>query len=138
MFLTAVDVIGRFFGRPISGSYQISELTQLWIVCLAWPLSIIKSSHVSVKFLIFRMPSVIKKISSILTHLIAMGVFASIAWQGLEMVKRSFRQVELVNILDIPLYPFQIAVPLGAFISFIVLLVQLFMLSRAVIKGEKQ
>lgn len=141
MFLTAVDVIGRFFGRPISGSYQMSELAQLWIICLAWPLTISMSSHVSVRFLVSRMPSAVKKIAGILTHLAAMGIFASIAWQGFEMVRRSWEQAELVNILDIPLYPFQIAVPIGAFISFIVLLVQVCMLVAGhnnLEKGEKQ
>jgi len=138
MFLTAVDVIGRFFGRPISGSYQISELTQLWIICLAWPLSITMSSHVSVKFLTTRLSSGAKKVTGILAHLITMSVFAAIAWQGLEMVKRSWAQAELVNILDVPLYPFQVAVPIGAFIGFVVLLVQLCILSRKMIKGEEQ
>ncbi|OPY78728.1 MAG: Tripartite ATP-independent periplasmic transporter [Syntrophorhabdus sp. PtaU1.Bin058] len=139
MFLTAVDVIGRFFGRPISGGYQMSELTQLWIICLAWPLTISISSHVSVRFFTDRLSAAIKRATDILMHLVAMGIFASITWQGLEMVRRSKEQAEVVNILDVPLYPFQIAVPIGAFISSIVLLVQVCVLvaGHNLEKGEK-
>jgi TRAP-type C4-dicarboxylate transport system permease small subunit len=139
MFLTGVDVIGRSFGKPIPGSYQMSELTQLWIICMAWPFTIDISSHVSVSFFISRRSPITKKIADILTRIIAMGVFAAIAWQGLEMVKRSYEQVELVNILDIPIYSFQLAVPIGAFISFVVLFGQLCILAagRDVNKVEK-
>lgn len=140
MFLTAVDVIGRSFGRPISGSYQMSELAQLWIICLAWPLSMSISSHVSVKFLTNRLPSAVKRVTDTLMCLLSMAIFALIAWQGLEMVIRSKEQVELVNILDVPLYPFQIAVPIGAFISSIILLFQAGMLAvgHNLEKGEQQ
>ena len=129
MFLTAMDVIGRFFGRPISGSYQISELTQLWIICLAWPFTLSVSSHVSVNFFIAKRSPITKKAAQILTRVISMGIFAAIAWQGSIMVGRSFEQGELVNILNVPLYPFQLAVPIGAFISFLALFVQLCLLA---------
>lgn len=140
MFLTAVDVIGRFFGRPISGSYQISELTQLWIICLAWPLTVSMSSHVSVTFIISRLPTIAKQIAGVLVNFVAMAIFAIIAWKGFEMVMRSREQAELVNILDIPIYPFQIAVPIGAALSFLVYLVQLVFLAagRNVSQGNEQ
>lgn len=139
MLLTGVDVIGRAFGKPIPGSYQMSELTQLWIICMAWPFTVNISSHVSVSFFISRRSPITRKVADILSRIISMVIFAAIAWQGLEMVKRSYVQVELVNILDIPLFIFQIAVPIGAFLSVVVLLGQLYALvaSRDVNKVEK-
>jgi TRAP-type C4-dicarboxylate transport system permease small subunit len=59
---------------------------------------------------------------------VALCVFLLIAWQGIEMVMLSIRMNDQVSIVDIPLYPFQVIVPLGAFLVCPVLLIQLIQL----------
>jgi TRAP-type C4-dicarboxylate transport system permease small subunit len=128
MFFTTADVTGRFFGHPIPGSYQISELILVWIVCLAWPYLTGTKGHVRVEMLVSRLPPRIQKRIGLFTHVVALCVFLLIAWQGVEMVMLSIRMNDQVSIVDIPLYPFQVIVPLGAFLVCPVLLIQLIQL----------
>jgi TRAP-type C4-dicarboxylate transport system permease small subunit len=125
MFLTAVDVIGRFFGRPIIGSYQMSELMQVWIVCLSWPYAARVMAHVRVDMIVEKLPKHMQRNIDILMHLIVLAIFGLISWQGVELVMRTSAMGELVGIINVPLSPFQIVVPLGAFATILVLVAQL-------------
>jgi len=137
MFFTAVDVVGRYFGHPIQGSYQISELILVWIVCLSWPYLTEKKGHVRVEMLVSKLPPRMQGGIGLLTHLLGLCVFGLIVWQGIEMVKMSIRMNEQVGIIDISLYPFQIVVPLGALLVCPVLLIQLIQLvTRQKREGE--
>ena len=137
MFFTTVDVVGRFFDHPILGSYQISELILVWIICLAWPMTTGVGGHVRVEILISRFPRTIQNIIGLFTHLMVLGIFLLIFWQGIELIKFSAEMRELVSILDIPLYPFQIALPIGALLTCPLLLIQFVKLMRKVKKGEE-
>ncbi len=117
MFLTTVDVIGRFFGHAVLGSYQISELVQVWILCLAWPLSMKLNTHVSVEFFASRFPEAMKKATQCLSHILVLCVFILLFWQGMKNVILSRDIGDFVSIIEIPLYPFKLAVPIGAIVA---------------------
>lgn len=125
MFLTAVDVIGRFFGRPIIGSYQISEIMQVWIICLSWPYAARVMAHVRVDMLVEKLPKRMQYTIDLVMHLIVLAIFVLISWQGYELVMRTRALGELIGIINIPLAPFQIVVPLGALATILVLIAQL-------------
>lgn len=125
MFFTTADVAGRYFGHPIQGSYQISELILVWIVCLAWPFAAGTKGHVRVEILVSKLPPRLRETLELLTSLLTLCVFGLIFWQGIEMVRMTIRLNELVSIIDVPLYPFLIVVPLGAILVCLVLLIQL-------------
>lgn len=135
MFFTTVDVVGRFFDHPILGSYQISELILVWIICLAWPFTTGVRGHVRVEILISRLPQATQDIIGLFIHIMALGIFMLLVWQGIEMIKFSVEMRELVSIIDIPLYPFQFAVPIGAFLTCLVLVAQFIKLMRKMKKG---
>lgn len=117
MFLTTVDVIGRFFGHAVLGSYQISELAQVWVLCLAWPLSLRLKTHVKVEFFASRLPNKMAKVIEFISQFLILGVFLILTWQGFKNVILSKEIGDFVSIVEIPLYPFKFAVPVGAFIS---------------------
>ncbi|MEW6667048.1 MAG: TRAP transporter small permease [Thermodesulfobacteriota bacterium] len=125
MFFTTADVTGRVLGHPIPGSYQISELVLVWIVCLAWPFAAGTRVHVRMEILLLKLPPRIKETLEHLTSLLTLCVFGLIFWQGIEMIQMTIRLNELVSIIDVPLYPFLIIVPLGALLVCPVLLIQL-------------
>ena len=125
MFLTASDITARFFGNAIDGAYQISEIMQVWIICFAWPFTTANFAHVRLEFFIQKFPSWLRHKIDILNNLIVVLIFGLISWQGIELVKRSRELHELIGIIEIPLFPFQVAISIGAFANFLVLLVQL-------------
>jgi len=136
MFFTTVDVVGRFFGRPILGSYQISELILVWIICLAWPLTTGVQGHVRVEVLVSHLPQIVQDVIGLLVQLLVLGIFVLLVWQGIEQIKTSIELGELVSIIDIPLYPFQFAVPIGALLTCPVVIRQFFQLIRKLKTGE--
>ena len=62
---------------------------------------------------------------NIFTCAIAVIIFGIITWQGIALVKMTRELGEVVGVIGIPLFPFQIFVPVGAFLTCIVLLMQL-------------
>jgi TRAP-type C4-dicarboxylate transport system permease small subunit len=135
MFFTTADVIGRFFDRPILGSFQISELILVWIICLAWPFTAGVRGHVRVEIFISRLPQTVQDVTGLFINLMTLGIFILLVWQGIETIKFTIEMRELVSIIDIPLYPFQFAVPIGALLTCLVLLIQLVKLVRNLKKG---
>ncbi|MDP6178298.1 MAG: TRAP transporter small permease [Desulfatiglandales bacterium] len=137
MFFTTVDVIGRFFDRPILGSYQISELILVWVICLAWPFTTGVRGHVRVEILISRLPQAVQDVIGLFIHLMALGIFILLVWQGIETINFTIEMRELVSIIDIPLYPFQFAVPIGALLTCPILLIQFVKLVHKMKKARK-
>ena len=56
MFLTVADISLRALGHSLRGAYQISELVQVGLICLAWPFATDSNAHVRVDFFINRFP----------------------------------------------------------------------------------
>lgn len=135
MFFTTTDVIGRFFDRPILGSFQISELILVWIICLAWPFTAGVRGHVRVEIFISRLPQAVQDVTGLFINLMVLGIFTLLVWQGIETIKFTIEMRELVSIIEIPLYPFQFAVPIGALLTCFVLLIQLVKRVRNLKKG---
>lgn len=135
MFFTTVDVVGRFFDHPILGSYQISELILVWIICLAWPFTTGVNGHVRMEILISHLPQTAQNVIGLITQLLGLGIFILLVWQGIELVKFTIEMRELVSIIDIPLYPFQFAIPIGALLTCPIVIVQIVKLLRKMKKG---
>lgn len=117
MLLTVVDVTGRFFGNPVLGSYQVSELMQVWMLCLAWPLSIRFKAHVRVEFFLSKFSDSVKKVADYICDSLMLISFILIGWQGIHKVLLSREFGDFVSIIEIPLYPFKMAVPIGALVA---------------------
>lgn len=136
MFFTTADVTGRIFGFPIPGSYQICELILVWVVCLAWPFSIGTKGHVRVEVLASKFPPAVQRPVELFALVLTLGIFVLLVWQGVKVVMLSIRLNELVSIVEVPLYPFQIVIPLGALLVCPVLLLQIVQLIAGRRKGR--
>ena len=137
MFLTAADVIGRGVGYLIIGSYQIIEIMQVGLICLAWPMTTSQSGHIRVDFFLLKCPEWLQARIDVLNNLIVAGIFGILTWQGIELVRRSWELHELISIIDIPLFPFQVVIPAGAAVSCAISLVRAVLLfQRSPTKGK--
>ena len=125
MFLTATDVTGRFFGYPIRGALQMSEMMQVMIICLAWPFTTATMGHVRVDFFVSHFPLWLQNKIDIITNILTLFVFILIAWQGVILTMSNMEMGDLVAIINIPLFPFQIIVVIGAFVNCFALVVQI-------------
>ena len=136
MLLGSSDVIGRyFFNKPIKGTFEISEILLAGIVFfgLAYTSSIERHVRVDTFVLLFspRLQAIIGCIISFL----ALIIFFLIGWQGAELAMKSWEQHRLIDVIYVPIAPFQLFVSLGALAVCLELIVQM---RRFIIAARKE
>jgi C4-dicarboxylate transporter DctQ subunit len=78
--VTCVDVVGRWFGRPLTGTYDIVELLGAIAVAGAIPYTTAWKGHVAVDFLVRKLPGRLGRAVDVLLHLITIPMFALLTW----------------------------------------------------------
>jgi TRAP-type transport system small permease protein len=123
MGYTVLDVILRYgFGRPFSGSYELTEFAMSVIVFLGIAYCGWTGGHVSVDILerVLENPR-LRFVPAILTLAGAL-LFAAIAWLTAAEALGSTQRVS--NMMRWPHWPFQLTVAFGAAMYALVLLIQ--------------
>lgn len=126
MFLGTFDVIGRyFFNKPIKGAYEISEILLAGIVFfgLAYALSV--GGHVRVETFVTLFRPRARAIVGFITTFLSLIIFVLIGWQGAILAMKSWEHHRLIDVIFIPIAPFQLLVPIGAMAVCLELIVQL-------------
>ena len=107
MFLTVVDVIGRyFFNRPVTGSYELIQFMMAVLVSFGFSYTAIEKGHVGVDLLTVKLSSKTRAIISSVTNLISLALFALITWQGLLQARTLWVSGATSASLLIPVFPF--------------------------------
>ena len=116
MFLGTADVLGRyFFNRPIKGAYEISEILLAAIVFFGLAYALAVGGHVRVDTFISLMRPRTQAIAGIIISFLSFVIFVLIGWQGAELAMKSWKYHRLIDVIYVPIWPFQLLVPLGAF-----------------------
>jgi TRAP-type C4-dicarboxylate transport system permease small subunit len=80
MFLTTADVIGRIFGHPIIGTYELVGLGGAIVIGFAMPITSWVHGHISVEALCERWPKPVQIVAHIITRLVGIVLFVFIGW----------------------------------------------------------
>ena len=124
MFLGALDVMGRYFlNKPIKGAYETSEILLAGIVFFGLAYALAVGGHVAVEGFVALFPSRTRAIAGIATSSLSLIIFILIGWQGAKLAIRSWEAHRLIDVLFVPIAPFQLLVPVGAFAVCLELLV---------------
>jgi len=127
MCLTTVDAAGRYiFNQPVTGAY---EITTYYLIAAAVFLSAgytyCEGGYIRVTFFVDRLPQKVKVAANLLVQV------GSILYSGLLVVatlKQALRMVattETLGSLDIPSGPAYVIVPVGFFLMFLLMLIDL-------------
>ena len=128
MLVTVADVTGRYcFNSPIRGTW---ELVGLLLVCAGtwgWGYCQMEKGHISVPILIERFSLRALAIIRSLAYLIGFGGFSLLCWQ---MLLRTMRYIALkeggvTDTLEMPYYPFMLALAIGAGVLALIILIDL-------------
>jgi TRAP-type transport system small permease protein len=114
MVIGAGDVIARYlFASPIKGCLGMSEVLLVGIVFFSWPYTQSVDGNVKVELFFsgFRPP--IQSAVGAGRSLIAFGTFAIMTWRSVNKALESMESGEIIDILNIPAYPFHFFVTLG-------------------------
>lgn len=109
MFLTAVDVFGRYgFNRPIKGSWEL--ICFLLIVATTWglPYCQIERSHLRVTILLYRLPPKARLLTEVIAHLLGFLSFTLISAETFLLGRRYLLMKEgnVTSTLELPYSPF--------------------------------
>jgi TRAP-type C4-dicarboxylate transport system permease small subunit len=115
MFLVAADVIGRYvFNRPIPGGYELVEYLMAIVVPLGVAFCAEQKSHVGVDLLVERLSAKSRRVVDGVTQLATVLLGCVLVWQTWVAVPDSYASGLKSAVLQIPVYPFVLAVGVGA------------------------
>lgn len=137
MLIGTVDVLGRyFFDSPVKGAYEYSEILLAGVVFfgLAYALSV--DGHVKIDTVISKFKPKVKVVISMIMASIALLTFILISWQGTLLAYKSWTSYRQIDVIHLPIAPFQLLVPLGCLAVCLELILQIVVLSRELRKEK--
>ncbi len=126
MFLTVADIILRSFRKPIVGTYEIVAFSGAIVVGFALPYTSWVKGHVYTDFVVSRFSEKTKKVFSLLTRVLGIGLFFLL---GIELIKYGLdlkKAGEVSPTLMMPFYPVAYGLGVCSFIQSLVLLCDIF------------
>lgn len=124
MVLTVLDVVLRFFRRPITGTYEIVGLLGAVFVSFSLAYTSLQRGHIAVDFLVQRLKPSAQKMVEGVTSLVCAVLFGFAAWQSVLFSGRIHKTGEISLTLQVPLYPFVIGMSIGCSMLCVVLIMR--------------
>jgi TRAP-type C4-dicarboxylate transport system permease small subunit len=115
MVLIGSDIVGRIFGHPVPGTYEIVSLAGGLVIGMALPATSRAKGHVSTDILLNRLPEKCQKVLAVFTRLIGMGIFLLAGYGLVLMGLRLKVSGEVTAVLSFPFYYATFAIG-GAFL----------------------
>lgn len=130
MLLTSSDVVVRYLGYPIKGTYDIVGLLGALVVALPIARTQVLNRHVSMDFMAQRKSRIARGIAQLIAFILGIAAYALIAWQLIAFAAKLKSIGRVSDTMEIPLYPFVYAIAIAFILTCLVLLVQLFLFVR--------
>lgn len=115
--VTLVDVIGRFFGSPLTGAQDISTMAMVLIVFGGMALCDKIGGHISVDIFENSMPGWMVRLGDVVSALLGAAIFVGIAWTTWDSAALSRMLNLATNIINLPKAWFQYFVIVAALIT---------------------
>ena len=122
MLLTVSDVVLRYFGRPIVGTFEIVGFCGALIIGFALPLTSWHRGHIFVDFLTLKVSKKIKKTMDISTRVLCITLFFIVGWNLFIFSQKLYRSGEVSLTIQIPFYPFSYGLGVACFLQCLVLI----------------
>lgn len=128
MLLTVADVILRYIGRPILGTYELVSLAGAVVIGCAMPHTSWGNIHVTVDMMLVKMQKRRQQALQFITRVIGFLLFIIIGINLFDMGTTLIKTGESTLTLVLPLYPIAYLLALCCFAEALVLLSQIFRL----------
>jgi len=133
----AVVFMSKVFLRPISGTYEITQLLMLCTVMASYAYGQTNHTHINMGLIIGKFPSVPKYLISGILELLSTGIAAVLGYAAFQQGQFAFAKGTCTGALFIPWGPFYYLEGVCMFILAIVLLYDTVMMFAAVGKNEE-
>ena len=116
MLLTTCDVVLRYLGHPILGSYDLVSAGAVFVIGFALPGTSWQKMHVTVDLLVEKIPRR-RYIADLATRALALVLFVLVGWNLTALGSDFLKTGEETLTLGIPLYPMAYALGFCAFLQ---------------------
>lgn len=121
MVITVLDVILRFFRRPIPGTYDIVGLLGALAISFSLAYTSVEKGHIAVEFLVQRLSEKKRAVVDMITSLVSTLFFFLASWRCY-LYALDFRSGGEVSMtIKMPVYPFVLGTALGCALLTLVL-----------------
>jgi len=104
MILTGCDIVGRTFGRPIPGTYEIVSFAGGIVIGLALPVTTRIRGHVMVDLIVSRVSRRTRDFLHTLTRLMVIILFLLLSYAIIKMGINIRASGEVTPVLSLPFY----------------------------------
>lgn len=119
----ALEVFFRhFLGSGFTWSQEVCELSFFLLVFLCQPNCWQEDRHIRMDIFYNKFPPVIKKITNLLTIICGTILYGLLGWQGLSELEYQFSVNESSMELELPMWPFSLAMVFSCVVLFALLL----------------
>jgi TRAP-type C4-dicarboxylate transport system permease small subunit len=126
MLITVMDVILRYLGKPITGTYELVYLGGAVVIAFAIPRTSWDGGNVNVDFVFVALPTGIRKVTLATTRILGIAFFVLLGWNLFRLGNTLLDKHEVSLTLHVPIYPVVYALGVCAFVECLVLLALLF------------
>ena len=138
MLLIVTNVIARkILVRPIPGAYELVGLFTAMGIALALANCALQDGHIAVGIFVDKLSLAKRQAIQILSHLISLGFWTTIAWGLFVFASTTFRRGMVSATAQLPIYPFILVVALGVFAFCLVLVSSLAQSVETVLKVSR-
>ncbi|MEJ5376893.1 MAG: TRAP transporter small permease [bacterium] len=121
MFLTVLDVILRFFRKPIVGTYELVGFAGAVVIGFAVPLTSWDRAQIYVDFFLEKLPRAARNLMNLLTRVLSIALFAALGWNLIRIAMDYQRTGEVSATLQLPFYPVAYGLGVVCFLQCLVL-----------------
>lgn len=132
MIITCVDVVLRFLGKPVPGTYELVGFAGTAVVSFSLAYTSLQKGHIVVEMLVEKFPKKIQFLIDSINSLIGFFLFSILTWQSLVYALDLRKSGEVSLTLEISTYPFVIGISTGCGLLCIVLLMEFIVSIRRV------
>lgn len=114
LFVVAAQVVFRYgLNDSLIWAEEFARFALIWAAFLGVPVAYRRGEHVGVTLLVENLPGFPARALIFLTHILAIGFGAILAWEGWFLTLRVFARGEIANALQVPIAWAYLAVPVG-------------------------
>ena len=110
LLFTLTDVIGRVFGKPILGVYEVISFLGAVVIGFSLPYTSLVKGHVIVDFMIEKMPGKAGNVMQVATRILSIALFLWMAWNFVDMSLDLVKSKEVTQVFRMPYYPISFGV----------------------------
>lgn len=125
MLLSVGNILGSLLWKPIFGTYELVSFLTVLALSFSIPYCQVKDTHVSVSFVTDLLPIRVQRALTLFNKCVGAVLFLILGWRSVLYAADLWRKSEVSGTLQLPIFPFVLAVSLGCILLALVLVANL-------------